>query len=42
MRLTQARLAYKPIAEHSAMLFFLVSKLHLVDVMYQYSLSWFI
>jgi len=24
------------------MLFFLVSKLHLVDVMYQYSLSWFI
>ena len=24
------------------MLFFLVSKLHLVEVMYQYSLSWFI
>ena len=24
------------------MLFFMVSKLHMVDVMYQYSLSWFI
>lgn len=41
-RLFTARQAYKPIAEHSAMLFFLVSKLYLVDVMYQYSLSWFI
>ena len=41
-RLNQARQAYKPIADHSAMLFFLVSKLHQVEVMYQYSLSWFI
>ena len=40
--LNYARQAYKPIADHSAMLFFLVSKLHLVEVMYQYSLSWFI
>lgn len=41
-RLNQARQAYKPIADHSAMLFFLVSKLDKVEVMYQYSLSWFI
>lgn len=41
-RLNLARQSYKPIAEHSAMLFFLASKLHLVEVMYQYSLSWFI
>lgn len=41
-RLNQARQSYTPIADHSAMLFFLTSKLHLVDVMYQYSLSWFI
>lgn len=33
-RLTQARQAYKPIADHSAMLFFLVSKLDKVEVMY--------
>ena len=41
-RLSAALQAFKPIAVHSAMLFFLVSKLHMVDVMYQYSLSWFI
>lgn len=33
-RLTQARQAYTPIADHSAMLFFLVSKLDKVEVMY--------
>lgn len=33
-RLTQARQAYKPIAEHSAMLFFLICKLDKVEVMY--------
>ena len=32
--LDYARLAYKPIADHSAMLFFLVSKLNHVEVMY--------
>ena len=40
--LNEARLSYHPIANHSAMLFFLVSKLSLVDVMYSYSLTWFI
>ena len=41
-RLVRARQNYQPISSHSAMLFFLISKLSLVDVMYQYSLNWFI
>lgn len=42
LRLDHARQSYYPISNHCAMLFFLISKLHYVDVMYQYSLSWFI
>jgi dynein heavy chain len=41
-RLEHARQAYTEIANLSALLFFIVQKLHLVDVMYQYSLSWYI
>ena len=31
-----------PIANHSSLLFFIIQKLSQVDVMYQYSLTWFI
>ena len=41
-RLERARQAYTDIANLAALLFFIVQKLHIVDVMYQYSLSWFI
>jgi dynein heavy chain len=37
-----ARKLYYPIARHASVLFFIVQKLSQVDVMYQYSLSWFI
>ncbi|XP_022919154.2 dynein axonemal heavy chain 7 [Onthophagus taurus] len=36
------RLAYTPIAEHSAVLYYCISDLPNVDPMYQYSLGWFI
>ncbi|KAK9744283.1 Dynein heavy chain, N-terminal region 2 [Popillia japonica] len=36
------RLDYKPIAEHSAILYYCISDLPNVDPMYQYSLAWFI
>ncbi|KAI4463384.1 dynein heavy chain family protein [Holotrichia oblita] len=36
------RLDYKPIAEHSAVLYYCISDLPNVDPMYQYSLAWFI
>jgi len=38
----EKRKIYFPIARHSSMLFFVIQKLSQVDVMYQYSLSWFI
>ena len=31
-----------PIANHSSLLFFIIQKLSQVDVMYQYSLTWYI
>ena len=36
------RRLYNPIADHSSLLFFIISNLGHIDVMYQYSLSWFI
>lgn len=36
------RLGYKPIAQHSAILYYCISDLPNVDPMYQYSLVWFI
>ena len=41
-KLEEARKLYLPIAVHSALLFFLAQKLAQVDVMYQYSLTWFV
>ena len=31
-----------PIANHSSLLFFIIQKLSQIDVMYQYSLTWYI
>ena len=42
MRLQRSREGFRDIASLAGLLFFIVSKLNLVDVMYQYSLSWFI
>ncbi|XP_030626002.1 dynein heavy chain 3, axonemal [Chanos chanos] len=36
------RMGYRPVAEHSSMLFFCVSELANIEPMYQYSLTWFI
>ncbi|XP_024913275.1 dynein heavy chain 3, axonemal-like [Cynoglossus semilaevis] len=36
------RMGYRPVAEHSSILFFCISQLANIDPMYQYSLSWFI
>lgn len=41
-KLTEARGAYEPAAAHCSLLFFIVQKLSVLDVMYQYSLQWFI
>jgi len=41
-KLEEARKMYNPIAFHSSLLFFIIQKLSNVDVMYQYSLTWFI
>jgi dynein heavy chain len=38
----QTRNGYKPVAEHSTVLFFAISDLANIDPMYQYSLSWFV
>ncbi len=38
----EARNGYKPVAAHSAILFFTISDLANIDPMYQYSLNWFI
>lgn len=37
-----ARNLYKPVSEHSSVLFFCISDLATLDPMYQYSLPWFI
>jgi dynein heavy chain, axonemal len=41
-KLDSARKEYAPVASVCSLLFFLVSKLMQVDVMYQYSLSWYL
>ena len=41
-QIDEARLGYKPVAAHSAVLFFNISELCSIEPMYQYSLSWFI
>ena len=41
-KLDLARRGYAPVAHRCGLLFFLVSKLVQVDVMYQYSLTWFL
>lgn len=41
-KLDKARRGYAPVAHRCGLLFFLVAKLVQVDVMYQYSLTWFL
>ncbi|XP_069761611.1 dynein axonemal heavy chain 3 isoform X2 [Narcine bancroftii] len=36
------RMGYKPVAEHSSLIFFCISDLAHIEPMYQYSLTWFI
>lgn len=36
------RMGYRPVAEHSAILFFCISELANIEPMYQYSLTWFV
>ena len=38
----EARLGYKPVARHVAVLFFCISDLATIEPMYQYSLAWFV
>ncbi|KAM4632527.1 dynein axonemal heavy chain 3 [Discoglossus pictus] len=38
----ETRLGYKPVAVHSAIIFFCISDLANIEPMYQYSLTWFI
>jgi len=38
----ETRNGYKPVAIHSAILFFCISDLANIEPMYQYSLTWFI
>ncbi len=42
IEIEEARKLYVPIGDHSALLFFIVSSMSNIDVMYQYSLNWFI
>ena len=42
VKLDEARHEYTPSADHASLLFFIVQKLQKIDIMYQYSLSWFI
>ncbi|XP_061774430.1 dynein axonemal heavy chain 7 [Nerophis ophidion] len=41
-KIDETRLGYKPIAIHSAILFFAIADLANIEPMYQYSLTWFI
>uniref|UniRef100_A0A3Q3EKF3 Dynein axonemal heavy chain 3 n=1 Tax=Labrus bergylta TaxID=56723 RepID=A0A3Q3EKF3_9LABR len=38
----ETRMGYRPVAEHSSILFFCISELANIEPMYQYSLTWFI
>jgi dynein heavy chain len=42
VRINDLRTEYKPVAEHSAVLFFVIADLADIDPMYQYSLEWFV
>uniref|UniRef100_A0A673TZU4 Dynein axonemal heavy chain 3 n=1 Tax=Suricata suricatta TaxID=37032 RepID=A0A673TZU4_SURSU len=41
-QIDQTRMGYKPVAVHSATIFFCISDLASIEPMYQYSLTWFI
>ncbi|KAA6419936.1 MAG: dynein heavy chain axonemal [Trebouxia sp. A1-2] len=41
-KIDEARLGYKPVARHVAVLFFNISELANIEPMYQYSLVWFV
>uniref|UniRef100_A0A8C0ZKV4 Dynein axonemal heavy chain 12 n=1 Tax=Cyanistes caeruleus TaxID=156563 RepID=A0A8C0ZKV4_CYACU len=41
LKIAESREAYRPVAQHSAVLFFSIADLANIDPMYQYSLSWF-
>ncbi|XP_078466584.1 dynein axonemal heavy chain 12 [Lampetra planeri] len=41
LKLAESREGYRPIARHSAVLFFSIADLANIDPMYQYSLAWF-
>lgn len=41
-QIDEARLGYKPVARHVAVLFFNISELANIEPMYQYSLVWFV
>uniref|UniRef100_A0A8D2PY76 Dynein axonemal heavy chain 12 n=1 Tax=Zosterops lateralis melanops TaxID=1220523 RepID=A0A8D2PY76_ZOSLA len=42
LKIAESREAYRPVAWHSAVLFFSIADLANIDPMYQYSLSWFV
>ncbi|XP_006892767.1 PREDICTED: dynein heavy chain 3, axonemal [Elephantulus edwardii] len=42
MQIDETRMGYKPVAVHSATIFFCISDLAHIEPMYQYSLAWFI
>lgn len=42
MQIDSTRVGYKPVAVHSAVVFFCISDLANIEPMYQYSLTWFI
>ncbi|KAJ7406929.1 dynein heavy chain 12, axonemal isoform X7 [Willisornis vidua] len=41
-KIAESREAYRPVAQHSAVLFFSIADLANINPMYQYSLSWFV
>ena len=41
-KIDTTRMGYKPIAQHSSVLFFSIADLANIEPMYQYSLPWFI
>ena len=41
-KINESRAGYKPVASHSAVLFFTIADLATIDPMYQYSLTWFV
>lgn len=42
VKINESRAGYKPVASHSAVLFFTIADLANIDPMYQYSLGWFV